>query len=152
MCQAAAASQRYWTIPGVYATSVSVQRVVCWASASEVTRICFNPTGSLLASGSYDATARVWDIATGQCVRTLRGHAGKVYSVSFRPDDRLLASAGGEGSIRLWDVTDVRRSVACVQVLQVELPYARMNIANVTGLTPAQITSLQALGAVEEAE
>ena len=50
---------------------------------------------------------------------------------------------------RLWDVTDVRRGVACMQILPIERPYERMDITGLTGLTQAQITSLMALGAVQ---
>jgi hypothetical protein len=50
----------------------------------------------------------------------------------------------------MWDVEDIHHSVACVQLLRIERPYARMNIRGATGLTQAQITSLHVLGAVEE--
>jgi WD40 repeat protein len=37
--------------------------------------IAFRPQGNLLASGSVDATIRLWDIQTGLCKATLRPRA-----------------------------------------------------------------------------
>jgi WD40 repeat protein len=67
----------------------------------------------MLASGSYDKTIRLWDLASHACVATLTGHSLCVMSVAFSPDGRLLASGSTDNTIRLWDVT----SHTCVAVL-----------------------------------
>ena len=36
------------------------------------------PDGQRVVSGSDDKTLKVWDVATGECVATLRGHSGSV--------------------------------------------------------------------------
>ena len=36
------------------------------------------PDGLRLVSGSSDKTLKVWDVATGRCVATLKGHSGSV--------------------------------------------------------------------------
>ena len=36
------------------------------------------PDGRRVVSASYDNTLKVWDVATGECVATLRGHSSNV--------------------------------------------------------------------------
>ena len=61
------------------------------------------PGRALLATASNDGTARLWDPATGDCLRTLTGHTGTVDGVAFSPDGRLLATASDDETARLWD-------------------------------------------------
>ncbi|MDP2852955.1 MAG: caspase family protein [Smithellaceae bacterium] len=63
----------------------------------------FSPDGKTIASAGTDGTARLWDIATGKEIKSLRGHDGNVISVAFSPDGRFLASGGYDGTVRLWD-------------------------------------------------
>ncbi len=72
---------------------------------SNVESVCFSPNGKLLATGSWDNTARLWDVATGRCVRVLEGHTGRVYSVRFSPDGKLLVTGSWDHSVRFWNVT-----------------------------------------------
>ena len=71
---------------------------------SEVWAMAFSPDGRLLATGSQDGTARLWDPATGQHQRTLTGHTSEVVAVAFSPDGRLLATASGDKTTRVWDL------------------------------------------------
>jgi WD40 repeat protein len=56
---------------------------------------------SLLASASRDSTVRIWDPATGQQLRVLRGHTGEVIALLFL--DGLLISAGEDATVRIWE-------------------------------------------------
>ncbi|GBC77118.1 Microbial collagenase [bacterium HR08] len=69
-----------------------------------VISVALSPDGKLLASGSDDQTVRLWEVATGNLVRTLSGHTDWVRSVAFSPDGKLLASGSRDRTVRLWEV------------------------------------------------
>ncbi len=69
-----------------------------------VRSVAFSPNGRYLASGSLDATVKLWDVAGGHEARTLAGHRDMVTTVAFSPDNRYLASGGIDRTIKLWEV------------------------------------------------
>ena len=64
--------------------------------------------------------------------------------VVFSPDEQT-ASGSGDGTIKLWDT----QTWECIETLQPDRPYERMNITGATGISGAQKAALLALGAVE---
>ena len=81
---------------------------------SGIRSVSFSPDGQMLASGGFDLSVRLWNVANGQCLQILQGHISWVFDVSFSPDGEILASGGDDNTIRLWDV----RSGQCFNVLQ----------------------------------
>ncbi|ARI81869.1 WD40 repeat domain-containing protein [Microcystis aeruginosa] len=71
---------------------------------SRVNSVSFSRDGKTLATGSDDGTIKLWDVETGQEIRTLSGHNGKVNSVSFSPDGKTLATGSEDKTIKLWNV------------------------------------------------
>ncbi|MFF9623898.1 trypsin-like peptidase domain-containing protein [Streptomyces griseosporeus] len=67
----------------------------------QVSSVAFSPDGRTVASGSYDHTVRVWNVADRSI---LRGHDSGVLSLAFSPDGRVLATGGAEGTVKLWEV------------------------------------------------
>jgi hypothetical protein len=47
---------------------------------------------------------QLWDIATGQEIRTFIGHEDVVYCVAITADGRMLATGGCDKTLRLWEV------------------------------------------------
>ena len=68
----------------------------------------FDSTGTFVATGSSDRTARVWDMRGGFATHNFRGHSGIVNMVRFHPDPvRLLLVTGSEDcSARVWSLRD----------------------------------------------
>ena len=71
-------------------------------STGEVTDVEFSPSGSRVATASYDGTIRLWDPRTGESQLVLLGHIATVPHISFSPDGSQLASYGVEGVVRIW--------------------------------------------------
>jgi WD40 repeat protein len=66
--------------------------------------VAFSPDGKLLATGSWDQTIKLWEVDTGRCRATLRGHRGRINSVLFDRAGQHVVSAGWDGTVRLWNV------------------------------------------------
>ncbi len=86
------------TLPG-HDHSVSAVRFIPSGAAGSPS------SGNLLVSASRDKSLRIWDVSTGYCVKTIRGHADWVRDVSPSFDGEYLVSAGNDDTARIWRTT-----------------------------------------------
>ena len=68
-----------------------------------VTCVAFNCDGSRLATGSHDATVRIWDPATGKPLGPPLRHEGGVLGIAFDPDGNRIATCSDDNTARFWD-------------------------------------------------
>ncbi|KAF8692765.1 hypothetical protein RHS03_08562, partial [Rhizoctonia solani] len=76
-----------------------------------ITCVAHSPSSHLAASGSHDATVRIWDLKDQNRVEShaLTGHSGSVNSVAFCYSTNILASGSSDRTIRLWDTNCMRQ-------------------------------------------
>jgi WD40 repeat protein len=66
--------------------------------------VVFSPDGKLLATGGDAGEIRLWEVADGKPLLTLRGHTRWVLSIAFSPEGNMLASSSDDQTVRIWDV------------------------------------------------
>ena len=96
------------------------------AHEKDINALDVAPNDRLLASGSQDRTAKVYEIeytaaAGGRAARgglkllgTCKGHKRGVWSVRFSRAERVLATASGDKAVKLWSLEDF----ACIKTLE----------------------------------
>ncbi len=63
-----------------------------------------SPNDQWLATGSDDARARVWNVASGQLLTDGFRHNARVQDVSFDPAGTRIVTASADGTARIWDL------------------------------------------------
>ena len=78
--------------------------------SAPVLALAWSPDSTMLASGSADATAKVWDAATATVKHTLL-HSNSVNGVAWDPAGTgRLATACSDNSVNIWDVNSSART------------------------------------------
>ena len=70
------------------------------------------PSYPVLITGSYDKTVKVWNLDTGEVVRTLVGHTRSVKTLQF--DQAMLVTGSADKTLRVWNW----RTGECLRVLE----------------------------------
>ncbi|SCV70794.1 BQ2448_3556 [Microbotryum intermedium] len=77
---------------------------------ADVHALAWSPSASarprLVASASFDNTARLWDADTGVCLHTFALHSDWLYSIAFSPNGAFLATGSNDGKLLVWRVKD----------------------------------------------
>lgn len=112
---------RIWPIPSVLpvpssaASAATTQPVVLQHSfdkhgntlparrkANDVTTLDWNPSGTMLATGSYDGCARVWT-DTGELRHTLVMHRGPLFSLKWNKKGNYILSGSVDMTTAVWN-------------------------------------------------
>ncbi len=103
------------SLGGAFALTASKQFAYAWDAKCKqiqefkgdteemISAVAFSTDGHLIATGSWDKTARLWDVTGGSQVRVLRGHTGHVREVAFSPNGRFVLTGSRDGTARVWD-------------------------------------------------
>jgi phospholipase A-2-activating protein len=91
-------SIRVWSLPNGDGTDFECSAVL----KGHEQNVCdIAVLGSIVVSSSWDMTARVWDLALGQCVRVLQGHEAAVWAALPLADGRVV-TVSADKTIRVW--------------------------------------------------
>ena len=87
--------------------------------AGYVSCAAFSPNGKRAATSAADRTIKIWEVASGKEILTLRGHSRTVRSIAFSASGGLVASASFQwssdapkGELMVWDVTTGKERLA----------------------------------------
>jgi WD40 repeat protein len=74
-------------------------RIESGTHTAPIRALSVDAAGRLAVTAAEDKTARVWDLATGRLLQTLRppvgeGNEGKLYAAAISPDGQLVATGG----------------------------------------------------------
>lgn len=76
-------------------------------SNKDVTSLDWNCDGQLLATGSYDGYARIWN-TEGKLVSTLGQHKGPIFALKWNKKGNYILSAGVDKTTIIWDASSGR--------------------------------------------
>jgi dynein assembly factor with WDR repeat domains 1 len=70
----------------------------------EIVSLAFDPNGVLVATGSMDHTAKLWDVEHGKELFNLAGHNAEIVSLSFNTDGDKIMTSSFDHTAKIWDV------------------------------------------------
>ena len=127
---------KIWTLASQDGETLSVKSKMLWS-------VDWSPNGELLAMGGDDGSIYIWHLIQQAWTAKISTQAGCIWAIAFTPDGTQLCSGSQDGKICLWDIDSGKK----VDSRQPKRLYEGLNIMDATGLTTAQIQSLERLGA-----
>lgn len=68
-----------------------------------VSSLALNRDGKKLISGSWDKTARLWDIPSSRCQQIFSGHRKDILTVGFSHDERMIFTGAMDNTLKYWN-------------------------------------------------
>lgn len=81
------------------------------AHDKDINSLCVSVNHKLVASGSQDKTAKIWDSSNLAPLGVLRGHRRGIWCVQFSPVEEVAATASADGTIKIWALSDFSNAV-----------------------------------------
>ena len=78
--------------------------------------ISFQPTGNMLATGSYDGYARIWT-TNGVLRNTLGQHKGPIFALKWNKKGNYILSAGVDKVSKMKKHTKIKLEMSCFKIL-----------------------------------
>lgn len=90
---------------------VAERRILATIAAhdTDVRSVAFVPRSTLLATASFDKSARLLDARSGHMMAELVGHEGQIFQLFAHPDGRRVLTRANDGTVRGWEVDSSAR-------------------------------------------
>jgi Tol biopolymer transport system component len=76
-------------------------------NSKDIWGLAISHDGKTLASAHRtEKVVKLWDLSTGQLLKTLEGHLDELRSVSFSPDGKYIATGSADKTVKLWSMKD----------------------------------------------
>uniref|UniRef100_A0A0E0IIB5 Uncharacterized protein n=1 Tax=Oryza nivara TaxID=4536 RepID=A0A0E0IIB5_ORYNI len=88
-----------------------------WGARSPIPEnnaIAINKQEGSVYAAAGDACAYCWDVESGKCKMTFKGHTDYLHSIAVREANRQVVTGSEDGTARIWDC----RSGKCTQVIR----------------------------------
>ncbi|KAG2072184.1 WD40 repeat-like protein, partial [Suillus decipiens] len=85
---------------------VKTRKVIAtWTGHTDIVwTLCWSGDGERVASGSWDGTAKVWDVSSSKNILTIKTRHNWVMAVMYSPDSSKLATGGDkDNAVKIWD-------------------------------------------------
>jgi WD40 repeat protein/tetratricopeptide (TPR) repeat protein len=90
-----------WMMPAIHPAGGGPPTRMLQGQQGVVGAVALSPDGRHALTGGKDQVVRLWDVATGECLRTFEGHNSEVTCLRFSPDG-TFALSGGFREVRVW--------------------------------------------------
>lgn len=67
--------------------------------------IGISPDGTKLASGNSDGELKIWDVDSGELLKTINAHTDYINQLAWSPDSSLIATASDDDSLAIYNVS-----------------------------------------------
>lgn len=100
---------KVWSLPKSFGVG-EILNMNCVATQiaheKDVNCVTISPNDLMIATGSQDKTAKIWNASNLSLVGVFRGHKRGIWCVRFSPVDQILLTTSADCTMRLWSLTD----------------------------------------------